>query len=439
VAAERWDAVTGYGHLPGPVRADPLGEFHSETRTVPTTHPISPDQPSGPKRVALRPRRPVRVLFLAVTIVVLLVAAGFGIAVVKAKDYYVISPGSAAQLTESPLCHASSNGGRLVLPNGMACARISVPPTRGHAMTGPLYMVDVLVGPSSTGQYLLGKLGLLHRFDHGAQMVPAKAVLGTTPPAQLSCQAAQQMTGATFSATVVALRHLGYQVKENNLGAQLYEVAPGSPASAAGLRCNDIVIAVNDRPVRTSADLENAIRAGAPGETLRLTVQRVGPDGRLQTETVPARLGAPPASSGPARHGAYLGVVSMTRTTYTFPFDIKIDVGAVGGPSAGLAFTLAILDTLSGGDLTGGHAVAVTGTIELNGAVGDVGGVAQKAVVAQRAGANVFLVPAGQLKEAQSQAGSMKIYPVKTLEQALDDLRALGGHVPPTSSHNGGA
>ena len=400
-----------------------------------TTDPIQQDQPTGPEPVGRRPRRWARAWVLPVFIVVLLVAVGFGISIVKAKDYYVIAPGSAARLTDSPLCHASNNGDRLVLPNGVACARISVSPARGHAIGGPLYMVDVLVGQSSPVQYLLGKIGLLRTFDQGAEMVPAKSVLGTTPPDQLSCQSAQQMTGATSYASVVALRYLGYNATENDLGAQLYEVAPGSPAAAAGLRCNDVVIAVDNQPIRTSADLVSAIRAHAPGETVRLTVQRSGSDGQQQTKTLVARLGEPPASSGSAQDDrGFLGVVSMTRTTYTLPFDINIDVGAVGGPSAGLALTLAIIDTLSGGDLTGGHAVAATGTIELDGAVGAVGGVAQKAVAVRRAGAKVFFVPAGQLKDAESQAGSLKIYPVKTLEQALDDLRALGGHVPlPTS------
>jgi PDZ domain-containing protein len=99
--------------------------------------------------------------------------------------------------------------------------------------------------------------------------------------------------------------------------------------------------------------------------------------------------------------------------------------------------TLAILDLLSGGDLTGGHAVAATGTISLDGTVGDVGGVSQKAVAVRRAGAQVFFVPADQLKEAQGEAGGMKLYPVKTLQEALDDLEALGGHVPPPSPANG--
>jgi PDZ domain-containing protein len=372
---------------------------------------------------------------LAVSVVALLIAGVVGIFVVGARGYYALVPGSAPLLTESSLCHPTRNGSRLVLTDGRPCVGISVPPAHGHAIDGSIYMVNVLVGPASPFQYLLGKVGLLATFDKGAKLVPAKAVLGTTPAAQLSCQAAQQMAGSTASAAVVALRHLGYQAKEIDLGAQLYEVAPGSPAATAGLRCNDVVVAVNGRRVRTSTDLVDAIRAGAPGETAHITVQRTGSDGQVEAETLTARLGAPPTAPGPARSNEpFLGVVSMTRTTYTLPFDVEVDVGAIGGPSAGLALTLAILDILSGGDLTAGHAVAATGTIELDGTVGDVGGVAQKAVAVRRAGAKVFFVPADQLKEAESQAGALKLYPVKTLQQALDDLHALGGHVPAPSA-----
>jgi PDZ domain-containing protein len=165
---------------------------------------------------------------------------------------------------------------------------------------------------------------------------------------------------------------------------------------------------------------------------VQITVQRTGSDGQPQNQTLTARLEAPPtAPDSVEASGPFLGVVSRTRTTYTLPFDVNIQVGDIGGPSAGLALTLAILDILSGGDLTGGHAVAATGTIDLDGSVGNVGGVAQKAVAVRRAGAKVFFVPADQRNEAEGEAGAMKIYPVRTLQQALDDLRALGGHIPP--------
>jgi PDZ domain-containing protein len=401
---------------------------------VSTIEPKPQSDWTGWKRLHSMPSQGF-VRMMGVIIVILLLAGGFGVIVVSAKGYYALAPGSAPQLTESPMCRAARPGADLSFPNGTPCVLISVPAARTHPTTGSLHMVSARVGPATPLQYLLGKLGLLDRFHHGTKLVPAKVVLGTTPPSQLACQAAQQMTGATFSAAVVALRRLGYQVTENNLGAQIYQISPGTPASAAGLRCNDIIIAVHGQPIRTSTDLGNAIRSSTPGQTVQLKVQRVGSNGKVQTDTLSARLEAPPGSPGSAHaHEGFLGVVSMTRTTYTFPFDVNIEVGDIGGPSAGLAFTLAILDVLSTGDLTGGHAVAATGTIGLDGTVGDVGGVAQKAVAVQRAGANVFFVPADQLREALSQAGTMKIYAVKTLQQALDDLQALGGDVPSPST-----
>ncbi len=120
----------------------------------------------------------------------------------------------------------------------------------------------------------------------------------------------------------------------------------------------------------------------------------------------PALAGQPAAPDQP-----FLGVASTTQTVFVFPFQVNIDVGAIGGPSAGLALTLGLLDVLSAGNLTGGHRVAATGTINLDGTVGDVGGVAQKAVAVRKAGAQVFFVPPDELKAAQSQAGSMKVLP----------------------------
>ena len=244
------------------------------------------------------------------------------------------------------------------------------------------------------------------------------------------------MQGATSSASVVALRHLGYQVKENDLGAQLYQVSPGSPAAAAGLQCNDLVVAVNGKPVHTSSALVAAVRAGVPGQDVRLTVQRQGSGGKLQTKTLTARLAPTPASVEPGRADA-----AVPRGGLADPVDVHVSLqrddrrGRYRRPIGWAGPDARALDLLSNGDLTGGHRVAATGTIGLDGTVGDVGGVAQKAVAVRKAGAQVFLVPADELKDAQSQAGSMKVYPVKNLQQALDDLKGLGGHVPaPTAS-----
>ncbi|MGH9163958.1 MAG: S16 family serine protease, partial [Acidimicrobiales bacterium] len=113
---------------------------------------------------------------------------------------------------------------------------------------------------------------------------------------------------------------------------------------------------------------------------------------------------------------------------FDLPFAVHIDSGAIGGPSAGLAFTLGLLDALTAGELTGGRRVAVTGTIELDGGVGDVGGVAQKTAAVRRAGAEYFLVPPAEFDEAVAHAGGqLQVRRVASLDEALDALAKLGG------------
>jgi PDZ domain-containing protein len=115
------------------------------------------------------------------------------------------------------------------------------------------------------------------------------------------------------------------------------------------------------------------------------------------------------------------------------PFDVDIDSGAIGGPSAGLAFTLTLIDELTPGELTGGRRVAVTGTISLDGTVGAIGGLAQKTSAVRQQGATVFLVPTAQgeadIARAREVAGDdVEIVPVATLDEALAALADLGGN-----------
>jgi PDZ domain-containing protein len=127
--------------------------------------------------------------------------------------------------------------------------------------------------------------------------------------------------------------------------------------------------------------------------------------------------------------GACLGVQLGTKNhSFDYPFEVKIETDRVGGPSAGLAFTLALIDELTPGELTGGRNVAVTGTIDVDGTVGDVGGVVQKTAAVRRAHATLFLVPPGEYPEARKHAGKhLKVVQVTTLTDALAALRANGG------------
>ena len=372
-------------------------------------------------------------------IVAILLGDGLAWLAVSADDFYLFSPGTAPVITSSADCK-DSGGGSLSLPNGSPCARLEVPANLAHQIDGDLFMVDVFVGPATPLEYLQSKLGSFGRLDEGTELVPRGAVLGSTPQSQLGCQDTQQMQGSTSSAAVVAVRQLGYKVAENDLGAQLYQIQPGTSAAAAGLRCGDVVTAIGGRTIHTSQDLVNTLRGYKPGDEVSLTAQRTDGKGAKKTVNVKARLTGTPSIGGqPAKpQKAFLGVVAQDDTTFTFPFGVNIDVGDIGGPSAGLALTLGLLDVLSSGQLTGGHKVAATGTISIDGTVGDVGGVAQKAVAVRRAGAQVFFVPTQEYRAALSHAGGMKVYAVSTLRQALDYLKALGGHVPaPSSGQNG--
>jgi Lon-like protease len=383
----------------------------------------------------LQSRTRKRLIVVALAVLILLIAGGTFASVTGARHYFVLSPGSAPSITASPLCK-TTGGGNLRLPSGKPCVRLEVPASQIHVIDGSLFMVDVLEGRATPGQYALSKLGLLHVFDEGATLIPAGAVLGSTPASQLNCQSDQAMTSATSSASVVALRRLGYMVVENDMGAQVDQVQPGSPAAAAGIKCNDLVVAANGVAIHTDAQLVNEIHSLKPGDDLPLTLSRTGSDGKTTVVHVTAHLTGTPAEGGqPAQPTkAYLGVAVETRTTFTFPFNVTIDVGEIGGPSAGLALTLGLLDVLSNGKLTGGHAVAATGTMSFDGEVGPIGGAAQKAVAVRRAGAKVFLVPPANLKAAESEAGSMKVYSVSSIEQALSVLESIGGQVPPPTS-----
>lgn len=380
-----------------------------------------------------RPKR--RLLVAALILMAAVLVAEVVYVVVASRSYFAISPGTAPIVSDQPSCRPAG-GGNYALPDGQPCIRLVVPASKAAAVAGSVMMVDVLEGQATPWQYFLHQVHLLHSVDDGTVLLPNQEILGPTPLSQLSCQDDQEMADATQAARVVALRTLGYHVTETDLGAQVDLVSPGTPAAAAGLECNDLVVAADGKPVRTAAQLVAAVHSLSPGDTIHLTVRR-----GAQTLQLAARLEGTPALQGqPADpKQAFLGVAVETRATFGFPFDVAFKVGQIGGPSAGLAMTLGLLDALTHGQLTGGLRVAATGTIDLQGRVGDVGGVAQKTVAVRHAGAQVFFVPDSELAAARSEARSLKVFPVSSLSQALADLRSLGGKVPAVASgQNGG-
>jgi PDZ domain-containing protein len=183
--------------------------------------------------------------------------------------------------------------------------------------------------------------------------------------------------------------------------------------------------------VLSSQQLVQTLAPVLPGTVVVLTDH---PAAGGSAKHVKVRLSTPPASvvAQGFRGKSYLGVEVETRLKLELPFPVSVNAGQIGGPSAGLAFTLAIMDSLSNGKLTGGHKVAATGTMDPQGDVGQVGGVQEKAAAVEKAGAQVFFVPQAEYQDAESVAGhGLAVVPVTTLSQVLQILQQrYGGDVP---------
>lgn len=269
----------------------------------------------------------------------------------------------------------------------------------------------------------VGRVSAIEAFagwvDGDVDLFAEQAVLqGASDEENRAAQAAA-MVGSKNTAVVVAFERLGLALDPTGTGAVVLGITSGSPAEAA-LEVADVIVAVDGIPIELDAELGEAIGGHAPGDIVTLDVEGLDGDVRQESVTLDAR------PEDPAR--GFLGVASDTRAFDPRPaFSVDIDEGEVGGPSAGLAFSLAIIDVLTDGDLTGGLRVAVTGSIEQDGTVTPVGGVAQKTVAAAGAGAEVLIVPVGEEAEAKRNPHGLEVIGVANLDEALAALERLGG------------
>ncbi|HEV7662509.1 MAG TPA: PDZ domain-containing protein [Chloroflexota bacterium] len=250
-----------------------------------------------------------------------------------------------------------------------------------------------------------------------AEVVPAEVVRppGTTQQ-QVNETNKRLIDESKPVAAVVALRAAGYPVEISGQGAEVQSILPGLPADGV-LQVGDIIVAVDGDAVDTTNTLIERIRRHQVGDRVTLTILREGQrqDLQLGTKDSPTEPGRP--------------VVGVTISTYLFevrmPFPVDIESDNVGGPSAGFMFALGILDSVTDGDLTRGYFVAGTGTIAADGTVGAVGGAAEKALAAEQAGAQIFLVPKDDYPEAQRWVQHIRLVPIERFEDGINALCAL--------------
>lgn len=355
--------------------------------------PPSPE-PSGHPKPARRIRR--WLVRATVALVVIIVAAAVG-ATWYHLDEVALGPGEAVAVTG---------------PHGL----ISVPAKLSHPTNGRILLTTVSLSNVRAIDWIFDKL------NSNVSLVPASEVYGPLSSSQFQQYDTAEMTLSQQAAAVVALRQLGYSVPEHQ-GATVVEVAPGSPAARHGVPLGAVLVAVDSQPVTSAKQAVAVLEAHRPGQVVRLTLQ--------QSDGKPARTISLTLAQKPNHpQEGYVGIAVATGPWFSLPFPVQVNSDSIGGPSAGLAFTLGIMDELSSGDLTGGKTVAATGVINLNGTVGQVGGVPQKTVAVERAGASVFLVPRREYQLAEAKAGThLRVVPVSNLDQALVALQRLGGHL----------
>lgn len=228
-------------------------------------------------------------------------------------------------------------------------------------------------------------------------------------------QSAVQMVSSQDAAVAVALKALDYDVEEV---VEVLNVQDDMPAQGK-LEVRDVIVEVGGTPVSSPTDVVDAVNAQAEeGEPLTFVVERSGK--RRTVEVTPVAV---PADGGePGETALRVGIVPGMG--FTFPIEVKVNIeDYIGGPSAGLMFSLAIYDTLTPGSLTGGRIVAGSGTIDQDGAVGPIGGIQQKIAAAARDDASLFLVPADNCSDALGAAADgVTLVRVDTMEGATEAI-----------------
>jgi PDZ domain-containing protein len=289
---------------------------------------------------------------------------------------------------------------------------VSIPGSKPRHDPGGIYYVDVLVQRAS----LLQSAFPFARPD-GADVVPASSFVptGLTYQQQLKIET-ETMNVSQQKASAVALRALGYAVRARDAGVRVVDVEQNSNAHGV-LHAQDVVVAADGRAVRNQADLFHVLTRHRPGDVVRLRIRRGNERLSFRIRTI---------ADDRDRSRAIIGFIPFEMVDVKLPFRIRFNLRNVGGPSAGLAFALEVLEQ-RGREVDHGLKIAATGEIELNGSVRGVGGVKQKTIGARQAHVDAFLVPVDgdNAKVAKRYAHGLRIIPVKTFQQALQALATL--------------
>lgn len=250
----------------------------------------------------------------------------------------------------------------------------------------------------------------------GGKLVPEHAV---QPDGETDEERARmdtlQMDDSQQAAEVVALRALGYRVTVRPTGVIIAGIDREAPIARSGARLGDVILTADGRRTLDVDALRNAVRTAGVGASIALGLHRDGSMLDVRTEAIRSEATGRPI----------LGILPAQAHDVAAPRTVTYSVKGVGGPSAGLAFALQIYSAGKGYANLHGLKVAATGTLSMEGEVGAIGGVEEKAVGARRAGAAILLVPRENAAAARgANVEGVKIVPVATFDDALRAIDA---------------
>ena len=240
----------------------------------------------------------------------------------------------------------------------------------------------------------------------------------------------QRMDLSKLTATRVALEQVGIEAAYLGDGARVIAVSPDAPSNSV-LEAGDVIVEVDGQPVAMPSDIGEHLGGFLPGETVPVRLRRVvdGAEAELDVKVELTETAETPGRP-------ILGITAdPSNPRIDSDVQVAVDSGRVSGPSAGLAWTLAIIDRLTPGSITGGERIAVTGTIADDGTVGPIGGVVQKVAAVKRAGLRTFIYPASTSEDEQAQmrrvtGDDVELVPVDTVDEAVEFLVPGGLQAP---------
>jgi PDZ domain-containing protein len=387
------------------VTSKTVSDMSIDTTTTPSS--VSPTV-AGEQETVIAPRQRNMWWALPLLTIVWLVTGALITSSLVKINYWEVAPGSAEEVAS----RFSFDKNAL---SQVTRYKTSVPILFVTAYGSKLSALDALVGV----------------LDPDVDVLNREEKFGTITPSEQRRLGFQAMASAKQIAEYVALNRLGYDVSiaygKLIIERLVCEDAPRPLSACLQLNPGDTITAFDGIEIPTLSDLMPIIADYSPGDVIEVTITP-----HKTTDSVKKKIELMVSPDDPDR--TIIGVWPADTRTVDLPFEVDIDTDSIGGPSAGLSFTLALLDELTAGELTGGVKVAATGTIDGDESVGAIGALRQKTVAVKASGATVFFVPSAQTPEelsaARRVAGSkLRIVPVANLGEALKVLEELGGAV----------